>query len=127
MIKSCIAFLLIFSMLVAHSTRYLIYAGFKLNQGYIAAVFCENKEKPVLKCEGKCYLTKKLKQAEESSESKDTNSQKSHFFESFIQGKLTINFDLQLIGIFKSNVLQSELPRHTSTLFHPPNGIQHSC
>lgn len=34
---------------------------FAVHQKKIVKGFCENKDKPELKCGGKCYLTKKLK------------------------------------------------------------------
>lgn len=33
------------------------------NYDYIAAVLCENRDKPYLECNGKCYLEKQLKKA----------------------------------------------------------------
>jgi hypothetical protein len=40
-------------------------AYFKLNRDYIAKVLCENRERPQMHCNGKCYLAKKLKQQQE--------------------------------------------------------------
>lgn len=42
------------------------------NYDYIATVLCENKDKPYLECNGKCYLQKQLKKA-----SHDTHDHKS--------------------------------------------------
>lgn len=33
---------------------------YALNKKYIVANLCENKDRPELKCEGKCYLCKKI-------------------------------------------------------------------
>lgn len=41
---------------------------FRINQEAIAEQHCENKDKPVLQCDGKCYLTKQLQKAEISIE-----------------------------------------------------------
>jgi hypothetical protein len=35
-----------------------------VNQSYIAKNLCINREKPMMHCNGKCYLSKKLKQQE---------------------------------------------------------------
>jgi hypothetical protein len=40
-------------------------AYFKLNREYIAKVLCENRDKPQMHCNGKCYLAKRLKQQQE--------------------------------------------------------------
>ena len=37
--------------------------NYYINYDYIVAELCENKAKPVLKCNGKCHLTKELKKA----------------------------------------------------------------
>jgi hypothetical protein len=87
MIRSLIAYLLIVTMLVANSTRFIIYAGFKLNQGYISSVLCENRDKPVLKCNGKCYLTKKLKQAEEKEKKPGARFSKKTAFRTLLSKK----------------------------------------
>ena len=34
---------------------------YSVNYNYIATVLCENKDKPYLECNGKCYLEKQLK------------------------------------------------------------------
>lgn len=51
-------------------------AYFKLNREYIAKVLCENRKRPELHCDGKCYLAKKLKQQKEKQD-KET-SEKVH-------------------------------------------------
>ena len=121
MIKSLTAYLLIFTLLGSNSTRFLVYASFKLNQSYIASVLCENRAKPVLQCKGKCYLTKKLKQADEKEKSQERDSQKNRFFEALIQDKAKTNFDLQLLYVIISTaVLQQKLTTYTASVFHPP-------
>ena len=38
---------------------------YNLNKEYIASVLCENRNKPELACNGKCYLNKKLAQSQD--------------------------------------------------------------
>lgn len=45
-----------------------------VNYDYIVKELCENKEKPVLKCNGKCHLMKEL--AKTAEEDKNTSSDK---------------------------------------------------
>ena len=40
-------------------------AYYRVNQDYIAKNLCENRDKPMLNCNGQCYLAKQLKAAEE--------------------------------------------------------------
>jgi hypothetical protein len=39
----------------------LIFLDYQLNKSRIAATLCENRDKPQMKCEGRCYLCKRLK------------------------------------------------------------------
>ena len=41
-----------------------ICVDFFVNQDEIAEEHCENKDKPILKCNGKCHLAKMLKESE---------------------------------------------------------------
>ena len=45
-----------------------IVLAFKINQDFITARYCVNKDKPQMHCEGRCVLAKKLKQAEQNEE-----------------------------------------------------------
>jgi hypothetical protein len=61
MIKKIITLLLLVAFATHTFSRVMIVVGFYANQEQIAATLCENKDKPVLKCAGKCQLSKKLK------------------------------------------------------------------
>ncbi len=45
-----------------------IVAWWRVNQNAIARTLCENRDKPQLKCCGRCYLKKQLRKAEDRSE-----------------------------------------------------------
>lgn len=55
-------------MLLPNLTKLGIMVNFELNRGYIAEVLCINKTQP--SCNGKCYLARKLKKAEEQQQQK---------------------------------------------------------
>jgi len=40
--------------------------SFKINQDYITKNFCINRNKPEKKCNGKCFLAKKIKESKEN-------------------------------------------------------------
>jgi hypothetical protein len=46
------------------------YLEYTINKDFIAKVLCINKDKPELKCNGKCHLTKQLKKASDTNEKK---------------------------------------------------------
>lgn len=64
-----IFFLIMFGIASNVKPSYFYY--WKANQKTITTEFCENKDKPVLECNGKCYLKKKI---EAPSDSKESNS-----------------------------------------------------
>lgn len=66
------AWFLIFTVFAANFSWLLVYAGFKINQQYIAATLCENRNKPDLHCNGQCYLRKQLRQTEERQQHQST-------------------------------------------------------
>lgn len=43
----------------------MIYVNFELRRDYIVNNFCENRARPQLHCDGKCYLAKKIATANE--------------------------------------------------------------
>lgn len=57
---------LISVLLIQSLSTSLILFHFKINQVEIATELCENKTKPEMHCEGKCYLEKQIKADEES-------------------------------------------------------------
>ncbi|MDB5256284.1 MAG: hypothetical protein JWM14_979 [Chitinophagaceae bacterium] len=60
---------LVIILLLQGSMKLGIVAYYELNKEYITANFCENKANVSMKCNGKCYLNKKIK-AQEQQENK---------------------------------------------------------
>jgi hypothetical protein len=58
-----------------------------VNQAEIIELFCINKEKPAMKCDGKCHLATQLAEVE-------TDADDSPFSESSLSYNLDINLDL---------------------------------
>jgi hypothetical protein len=52
-------------MLIQSSIKSAIVFYYLYNKEYITAVFCENKEKPKMTCQGKCHLAKQIKKLDE--------------------------------------------------------------
>jgi hypothetical protein len=102
-------------------SAYLIQADFSLNRDFIAKVLCVNKEKPAMKCNGKCYLVKKLNE-QQNQESPNTVPQNQKFeIQSYIvPHSLTL---VRLISkektpfFIKDDLTISTLPH---SIFHPP-------
>ena len=102
-------------------TRFFIHVGFELNKNYIASVLCENKDKPELNCNGKCFLSKKLKQVEEKERKEEQQTQRKMFQESFIVSSvLLFNNNITLIRKVSFHENPEALPDGSSDIFHPP-------
>lgn len=50
----CIAWIILVGLQMGYQG--IVYAYYTLQKEQITAQFCENKDKPALKCEGKCHL-----------------------------------------------------------------------
>jgi hypothetical protein len=50
----------LFIMLLKTASMPLVCIDFAINQNYIARTLCENKAKPAMHCNGKCFMKKQL-------------------------------------------------------------------
>jgi hypothetical protein len=64
-VKRIVALLLFLAMQVPLMNQWGAVAYYRINRDYIAENLCVNRDKPMLNCNGQCYLAKKLKAAEE--------------------------------------------------------------
>ncbi len=120
MVRRLSAYLLIVALVAANFSRLFIYAGFELNRNYIATKLCENRNKPWLHCNGKCYFLKKIRQAQEKEKSDERESQKNLFQEaSFIQ-QPDIRFYSQVLQVMQVPVHRITLPVVNRPIFQPP-------
>ncbi len=121
--KSYVILFVALSMLVKPLWPVVEYA---MNYDYIVTVLCENKEKPQLQCDGKCYLAKQLAKASEQSDKDPFGENRSKirtqypvFFQPLRPIHLTTAFLLAPQDNFKGGpVLISTL--FTSDISEPP-------
>lgn len=64
-IKKVAAAFLLLTFLLQTFGQLVVLTSFYLQRNFIAKVFCENKVRPQLTCEGKCYLKKQLKKQQQ--------------------------------------------------------------
>lgn len=81
MFNRCIAIVLLFALVGSNFSRFFVYAGFEVNQKLIASTLCENKARPWMNCNGRCYLMKKLKQAEEKEKKQEREDKRNQYQE----------------------------------------------
>ena len=120
MLKQLTAWLLIFSVLTVNYSRLFVYAGFKLNQSYIASKLCENHNKPWLHCDGRCYLVKKIKQSEDKQNNAERESQKNLLQEASLETKTPVKFFTRIIRVIIIPHSLIVLPPGHNTIFRPP-------
>lgn len=58
--RQATAYFLVFSIVFQAFYNAGVTAFWLSNRAYIAATLCENRDKPEMKCGGKCYLKKKI-------------------------------------------------------------------
>lgn len=120
MFKAVLAHILIFTTLTANLSQLFVYAGFELNQKYIVSALCVNRDKPQLHCNGKCYLMRKVKQAEEKEKSRERENQRNLFQLGVVSEKLAINpFAVRVVTEYQPE-LPFRLPQYAAEIFQPP-------
>jgi hypothetical protein len=108
-------------MLLQLTNKVGVITWFKINQKQIIELFCINKSKPELKCDGKCYLKSTLKNVDDTEDNKNTipsnnknNVEEILFFEKhnsniflqFIFVRFFIIYSSQLLAAFEPNIFQ---------------------
>jgi len=120
MLKAALAYVLILSLIATNFQQFFVYAGFEMNQKYIATNLCVNRNKPWLHCNGKCYFMRKIKEAEQKQATDERQSQKNLFQEAFFTSVSIIKFHTQLLRIIPIPNNRFALPQVQSTIFRPP-------
>lgn len=77
-VRKALAILLLFSLSVHCTGQLGIAVSWWLNQDYIARVLCINRDKPQLKCNGKCHLRKQLKAVAEHEKKQQPGGKQVH-------------------------------------------------
>jgi len=71
------AILLIIGVLFQSMDKLVVIANYEVHKDFIAKNLCENRDKPQMKCCGKCYLKKQLSKTEGNSKQAPVKSEKS--------------------------------------------------
>ena len=99
-----------------------VFAGFEMNQNYIAKELCVNKDKPQMHCNGKCYLMKKLKQAQDKEQKQERSSQKVQLQEAIVSTPFIFK-QYAFASINLRVPLTTGIPvTQMMSIFHPPQG-----
>lgn len=123
MLNRIFAILILCGLIGSNFTRFFIVAGFELNQGYIAEKLCENKSRPWMNCHGKCFLMKKLKQAEEKEKKQERENRLSQHMEALPAMASTFIFKKLIAKAVYSTFHPLGPITRAFDIFQPPKAI----
>lgn len=104
----------------------LVYSIYwKINQTEITELFCENKDKPMLHCDGNCYLAKQIKKVENEKQQFPNALKKINFEYQYIftTNNFNFHFDQNLTFLKSPQILFQNRYLVTDLIlgiFHPP-------
>jgi hypothetical protein len=103
----------------------IIQMDYTINQAYIIENFCVNKDKPLLECGGKCYLSDQLKKAKDQKENQSGGIEIARDFGIFILADSFISPAPVLPTFQKPEIIHHEgaLVSRLADIFHPPQTI----
>jgi hypothetical protein len=106
-------------LLLQNFSQAVIMMKYKINQAYIASVLCENRDKPDMHCNGKCYLRKTLQQNEQQQQNGTTGKEK--YDVSYIDALQAFDFT-PIAPSYLLIVYYQDPELHTPlfSIFHPP-------
>lgn len=124
MLKRFTAILLLITLISSNFTQLFVYAGFKVNQKFIADKLCINRSRPWMHCNGKCYFMKKIQQASENEKKQEAKDNLNRLEISFFQEPFRLSF----IEPTTLETAKSSFPAYTyqyssryiETIFRPP-------
>jgi hypothetical protein len=131
MFQKILCFTFVAALLFQASVKTFVFAQWYENQAFIAKNLCENRDKPALKCHGKCKLMKALAALEQKDKTEENKpfSTVPHFLqETFFTDK--INFLPRFITqdfFYEKNIKNIFLYHHTfkdafvASFWHPPS------
>lgn len=122
--KKIVVILLTLLVFLQPLSKVWIFVSFKINQDYIAKNLCENRAKPILKCNGKCQLMKKLKQADKEEEKQTPQTIKEKLEVLYCLNQSNFNVSQKLdFEVKKQSFFGYKIQNYSSfqsTLFRPP-------
>lgn len=105
-----------------------VYLDFELRKDYIVQQLCENRFKPELHCDGKCYLAKQLHKVAENNASKEAQKHASFLKkiveDTFVEQSFTLELPTYVVAdTFLLRIsFDFLLPKHARVLIKPPIG-----
>ena len=119
--KQLVAIALIFGILSQSVVKLALITKYLSNREMITLNYCENKSKPKLHCNGKCHLTKQLKEQEKQESSSKDNSKSVDETQFCTEYDHTILPRIIYVSIAANwTYLNGETNNESPSIFHPP-------
>lgn len=120
-LKRIVSILLILVLTLQCFSRLGMIAYYRINKSYIATVLCINKDKPQMRCDGKCYLAKQIRQEAERERHIPGNLKEISETVLFCEAEISVGpaaaGRIERVYPF---YLSSFTGAHGSSIFHPP-------
>jgi hypothetical protein len=113
-------------MLVKVWVMPLLYLDFEIRRDYIVANLCENRDRPIMNCNGKCYLAKRIAALDEQEKRQAEQNYMSRLLDQVMDQRTYYSFDAQPISYeFFTNPVFTYSPHFAARIvaddiFHPP-------
>jgi hypothetical protein len=112
-------------MLVKAWVLPLLYLDFEIRRDYIVANLCENRARPMMQCNGRCYLAKRMKDAREKEEKQAENDYLSSLLYQVMDNNTLFFNAAPLCYIPRTSVRYQYHPSlrplsYAADIFHPP-------
>jgi hypothetical protein len=102
-------------------SAYFIKADFLLNQSYIAENLCVNRDKPMMHCNGKCYLSKKINEQEKKDHSPVSRTEKLDLQVYYLPETVAVPPAFEALTKAVCLINDSEIfSSFSPSIFHPP-------
>ena len=122
--KIALVYILLFATLLPTVSPWGTIAYYHANKDYITRVLCENRDKPQLHCDGKCYLAKQLK-LQQNRQDKETTErvQNTPLLQLFCNDSFVFTFN-RMVNLGQERIAFAYLTRPYSAplspVFQPP-------
>jgi len=122
MLKQCSVILLLLAFMATTFSRAVIVVDFYANQDEIAKTLCENRDKPMKHCCGKCQLRKRLVH-QDNQDKNNPERRIENRNEVLFMGERSafLSSPFRVTGILPYSLIPAQTPvDRASAVFHPP-------
>ncbi len=121
-LKAASLFLLLVVACTSFS-KFIVLLDFQLNNRYIAASLCENRNKPASCCHGKCFLKKQLQKEEAPGKSNSLPDKNEYQTLFCLQGSEMPALRGYAVSVLWPEFAENPCNSVLSPIFHPPGKI----